>query len=121
MVRTLKTNLKHLESDEQTQEALKNNENVVVVCGRMGPMCIPVYASMSQLEPQYSNVRFYDMEFDTPAAKFIKSLPECSSFMGLPFTVYFKNSKVVAATASIQHQDQIVKILNKEFGKPTQA
>jgi len=112
----LRTNLKHLETDEETQEALKNNENVVICCGRMGPMCTPVYAIMSQFEARYPHVCFYDQEFDIPAAGFIRQLPECASFRGLPFTVYFKNSKVVTATTSIQTADQMSKILDKEFG-----
>ena len=113
----LHTNLKHLETDEETREVLKNSENVVICCGRMGPMCTPVYAILSQLETQYPHVRFYDQDFDIPAAGFIRHLPECSSFMGLPFTVYFHNSKVVAATTSIQNRDQISKILDSEFGQ----
>ena len=113
----LQTNLKHLETDEETREALGNDENVVICCGRMGPMCTPVYAILSQLETQYPHVRFYDQDFDIPAAGFIRRLPECVSFMGLPFTVYFKNSKVVAATTSIQTRDQIFKILDREFGQ----
>jgi thioredoxin 1 len=112
----LNTDLKHLETEEETREALKNDENVVICCGRMGPMCIPVYSILSQFESQYPHVRFYDQDFDGPGAGFIKHLPECASFMGLPFTVYFKSSKVVAATSSIQIGDQISKILDREFG-----
>jgi len=115
----LHTDLKHLETDEETREALKNNENedenVVICCGRMGPMCTPVYAILSQLESLYPHVRFYDQDFDIPAAGFIRRLPECASFMGLPFTVYFKDSRVVAATTSIQNEDQITRILDREF------
>jgi len=113
----LHTNLKHLEAEEEIREALKNNENVVICCGRMGPMCIPVYSILSQLETQYPHVRFYDQDFDIPAARFIRHLPECASFMGLPFTVYFKNSKVVAATTSILTGGQICEILDREFGQ----
>jgi len=112
----LHTNLKHLETDEEIQEALENKENVVICCGRMGPMCTPVYAILSQLETQYPHVRFYDQDFDIPAAGFIRRLPECASFMGLPFTVYFKSSEVVAATTSIQTGGQITVILDREFG-----
>ena len=113
----LRTDLKHLETDEETRKALGNNgENMVICCGRMGPMCTPVYAILSQLETQYPHVCFYDQDFDIPAAGFISRLPECASFMGLPFTVYFKNSKVVAATTSIQTQDQKSEILDREFG-----
>jgi thioredoxin 1 len=113
----LQTNLKHLETDEETREALENNENVVICCGRMGPMCIPVYSILSQLESQYPHVCFYDLDFDIPAAGFIRHLPECASFMGLPFTVYFRNSKAVAATTSIQNGNQIIETLERAFGQ----
>ena len=112
----LHTDLNHLETDEETQAALENNENVVICCGRMGPMCLPVYNAMNQLESKYLNVRFCDQDFDGPAAGFIRHLPECASFMGLPFTVYFKNAKVVAATTSIQNEGQLTEILDREFG-----
>jgi len=113
----LNTNLRHLETEEETKEVLENNENVMICCGRMGPMCIPVYDIMNKMEDEYSHVAFRDKDFDIPAADIIKSLPECSSFMGLPFTVYFKNGKVVAATSSIQSKEQVTKILDKEFSK----
>ena len=112
----LHTDLKHLEAIEETRGALENNENVVICCGRMGTMCLPVYAAMSQLESRYPQVCFYDQDFDGPAAGFIRHLPECASFMGLPFTVYFKNSEVVAATTSIQNENQLTEILDREFG-----
>jgi thioredoxin 1 len=35
--------------------------------------------------------------------------------MGIPFTIYYKNEKVVKATSSIQTKDQVIGILNKEF------
>ena len=111
----LDTKLKHLESNDEMEELLKNNENVMICCGRMGPMCIPVYGIMENLEPGYPKIQFRDMDFDIPVASFIRNLPECSSFMGLPFTVYFKNSAVVKATASIQNEKQIVAILDEIF------
>jgi len=117
--KVLNTNLKHLETEQEVKEALENNENVMVCCGRMGPMCIPVYVIMERLEQIYPHVTFRDQDFDIPAARFIRSLPECASFMGLPFTVYFKNGKVVAATTGIQSRDQLTEILDREFGKPS--
>ncbi len=113
----LQTNLKHLETEEETKAALENDENVVICCGRMGPMCLPVYGILSKLESEYPHVRFYDQDFDVPAASFIKNLPECATFMGLPFTVYFKKGKVVAATTSIQTEEQIREILDRVYGK----
>jgi len=113
----LYTNLKHLETEQEVMEAVENNENVMICCGRMGPMCLPVYAIMEELEPIYPHIAFYDLDFDIPAANFIKNLPDCALFMGLPFTVYFKNGTVVAATSSIQNKDQVTKILDTELGK----
>jgi thioredoxin 1 len=112
----LSTNLKHLETDEETQKLLKKNENVMICCGRMGPMCIPVYRIMEELEQQYPHVAFRDMDFDIKASSFIQTLPECRGFMGLPFTVYFKNGTVADATTSIQNKNRIMQILDKEFG-----
>jgi thioredoxin 1 len=111
----LSTNLKHLESSEQIEKLLKGNANVMVCCGRMGPMCIPVFGIMQKLEAKYPHVQFRDMDFDIPAASFIRDLPECAYFMGLPFTVYFKNGKAVKATSSIQNEKQITGILDEVF------
>lgn len=114
----LYTNLNHIESAEQHAEIIKNNENVMVICGRMGPMCIPVYGIAEELEKEYPHVKFYDMEFDIPDAHVIRNLPEVRGFMGIPFTIYYKNGEVVKATSSIQTKDQITSILNAEFGVP---
>jgi len=67
----LYTNLKHIESAEQHAKILKENENVMVICGRMGPMCIPVYGIAEELEDEYKNVQFFDMEFDNPQSHVI--------------------------------------------------
>lgn len=112
---TLDTNLEHITSESQYNEIINNNENVMICCGRMGPMCVPVYADMEDLRNEYQNVKFYDMLFDAPYAHVIRNLPECRGFMGLPFTVYYKNGKVVKATSSIQMRDQITEILDEKF------
>jgi len=39
--------------------------------------------------------------------------------MRSPFTVYFKNEKVVAATANIQSKGRVTEIPDREFGKPS--
>lgn len=117
---TLHTDLKHLESEKDIHEVIENNENVMVCCGRMGQMCIPVYGIMMDLEKDYDHVEFRDMDFDNPEAAFIRNLPQCSTFMGLPFTVYFKNGKVVEATSSIQSKDNVKSILDREFSPSTQ-
>ncbi len=111
----LNTNLTHVLSEKDHTDLLNNNENVMVCCGRMGPMCIPVYEAMEELESEYKNVKFADMEFDSADAKVIRNLPECQSFSGLPFVVYYKNGKVVKATSSIQSKDKITNILDEHF------
>ncbi len=111
----LRTNLTHILSEKEHSELLKNNENVMVCCGRMGPMCIPVYAEMEELENEYKHVKFADMEFDLPDAKVIRELPECKSFFGIPFVIYYKNGKVVKATSSIQSREQITNNLDTYF------
>ena len=113
----LQTNLPHVSTAADLEEVINNNENVMVCCGRMGPMCIPVYEIMDELQGEYSNVKFYDMAFDSHEAGIIRNLPECQGFAGLPFTVYYKNGKVAKATTSIQNMDQITEILNNEFAK----
>lgn len=112
---TLQTNLDHIETADQFSEIINKNENVMICCGRMGPMCLPVYAEMEDISGECDNVKFFDMLFDNPHAAVIRSLPECSSFMGLPFTVYFKNGQLVKATSSIQSREQIMDILNENF------
>ncbi|MCX7862068.1 MAG: thioredoxin family protein [Bacteroidales bacterium] len=113
----LYTNLKHIETAEEWQKIINENENVMICCGRMGPMCIPVYAAMEELEAEYPHVKFYDMEFDNPESHVITKAPETKTFMGLPFVMYYKNGKVVKATSSIQSKEQIKEILDTYFSK----
>jgi thioredoxin 1 len=87
----------------------------------MGPMCIPVYGIAEELEDEYEHVKFYDMEFDNPEAHIIRSLPEVRGFMGIPFTIYYRNGQVVKATSSIQNRDQITSILDNEFSVSVKA
>lgn len=111
----LQTRLEHIHSEKEFNEVIASHENVMICLGRMGPMCVPVYASMEILREQYTHVAFYDMPFDHPDAHVIRTLPECRGFMGLPYTVYFKNGKVVKATTSIQSQEQVEAILKEHF------
>ncbi len=111
----LYTNLKHIESADAHKKIISENENVMVICGRMGPMCIPVYGIAEELEGQYNQVKFCDMEFDNPESHIIRTIPEVKGFMGIPFTIYYKNGVVVKATSSIQTKEQVISILDKEF------
>ena len=117
----LYTNLKHIESAAEHAQIVNDNENVMVICGRMGPMCIPVYGIAEELEEEYTHVKFCDMEFDNPESRVIRSIPEVRGFMGIPFTIYYKNGKVVKATSSIQSMAQVKSILDKEFAESVNA
>ncbi len=114
----LQTNLKHVISADEHKKFIEENENVMICCGRMGPMCLPVYGIMEDLQQTYKHVTFADMEFDNPESHVIRNAPECRGFMGLPFTVYYKKGKLVKATTSIQNERQITTILDAEFGRP---
>jgi thioredoxin 1 len=111
----LHTNLIHILSKNDFEKVINENENVMICCGRMGPMCIPVYAAMTELKEEYKNVAFADFEFDHPDAAVIRNAPEAKGFMGLPFTFYYKNGKSVAATSSIQNKAQVTSILDTHF------
>lgn len=111
----LHTNLHEFETAAELEKYINENENVMVCCGRMGPMCIPVYGIMEELEEERTHVKFAAMAFDSPEAGIIRNDPACRGFMGLPFTMYYKNGKVAHATSSIQSMQQVTAILDEHF------
>lgn len=115
-MKLLSTALHEIETAAELQKFTSENENVMVCCGRMGPMCLPVYDVMEELEEERSNVKFAVMAFDNPEAAVIRNAPECRGFMGLPFTMYYKNGQVAHATSSIQNMQQVTSILDEKFG-----
>ncbi len=114
-MKLLETAVHEIATASELEKLVSENENVMVCCGRMGPMCIPVYDVMEELEEEREDIKFYSMAFDTPEASPIRNAPMCSGFMGLPFTVYYKNGKMVEATSSIQSRQQIETILDKHM------
>jgi len=113
----LQTNLPEVETAAELEKMIEENENVMVCCGRMGPMCMPVYDVMEELEDERENVKFAVMGFDNHEAAIIRNAPETNGFMGLPFTMYYKNGKVAHATSSIQNMQQITSILDEQFAE----
>jgi thioredoxin 1 len=85
----LATDLPHVMSDEQYQQILKDNDKVMICCGRNGPMCLPVYDAMETLQDSHKDVTFMVMPFDHAVSNNIRRLPEVRGFMGLPFTLYY--------------------------------
>lgn len=111
----LQTAVHEIETASELEKIISENENVMVCCGRMGPMCLPVYDVMEELEEERPSVKYYSMAFDSPEAGVIRNAPMCNGFMGLPFTVYYKNGEMVQATSSIQNREQITSILDEHL------
>lgn len=111
----LHTNLHEIETAAELEKMIAENDNVMVCCGRMGPMCMPVYDVMEELEEERTDVKFAVMAFDSPEAHIIRNAPESRGFMGLPFTMYYKNGSVARATSSIQSMGQVTAILDEVF------
>lgn len=112
-MKMLITAVHEIETAQELEKITNENENVMVCCGRMGPMCIPVYEAMEELEGERPNIKFYSMAFDSQESAAIRNAPLCNGFMGLPFTVYYKNGIMVKATSSIQNYTQITENLDK--------
>jgi len=56
----LQTAVHEIETTQELEKIISENENVMVSCGRMGPMCIPVYDDMEELEEERSNIKHYE-------------------------------------------------------------
>ena len=63
-MKMLHTELQEIETAAELEKLIAENENVMVCCGRMGPMCIPVYGVMEELEEERTDVKFAVMAFD---------------------------------------------------------
>lgn len=105
----LGTPVKEIMNPDEFISSIEDNETVVICAGRLGPMCMPVYAAMEQMdkEEEFSSVKFMTVDFDTAAGVPIRRHEKCRYFMGLPFTAYYKNGEMVHATSSIQSKGQL--------------
>ncbi len=117
----LYTNLKHIETADEHARILNENENVMVICGTMGTSSIQVYRIAEELESEYTNVKFFDMEFDNPESNAIRTLPELSGFVSIPFSIYYKKGIVVKVTSGIQTRVQVAANLENEFATAVNA
>jgi thioredoxin 1 len=48
----------------------------MICCGHLGPMCIPVCGIMEEIEDQYTQLKFADMEFEYPQSHIIRNVHE---------------------------------------------
>ncbi|MBN2498353.1 MAG: thioredoxin [Deltaproteobacteria bacterium] len=114
----MQTRIKHLVTRDDTSRAFADHPRLVVAAGRWGPMCIPVYKAMEELEDEdrYAGVAFRVVEFDLPAAIPIREARACGSFRGLPFVLYVRDGEIAHATSSIQTKDQIAALIDRHLG-----
>lgn len=111
----LYTNLKHLENSREHARAIHENENVIVICGRMDHKCVAVFRMIEELEATYAHVKFFDMEFDNPESKAIRSLPGISGSSEIPFLVFYKNGELVHASIGILTKEEMISLLDGVF------
>ncbi len=117
MQKYLQSSLDEVQTKSEVENLINTNDKAIICCGRNGPMCLPVYGAFEVLKEKekYSDIKFAVMPFDVPGASIIRELPESRLFMGLPFTIYYKNGKVVGATSSIQNVKSIKATINECF------
>jgi len=108
----LYTNLNHIETAADYFTIIGNNENVMVVCGRMTPSCIQVYRIAEELEMKHAHIKFYDMEFDNPESGVLKNVVEYYNLESIPLVGYFKKGDLVEVSIGAQTKEQISTILN---------
>lgn len=109
----LYTNLYHLETARELERVISENTDVLVVCGRMDPGCVPAYRIAEELEKEYDQVQFCDMEFDNPESQSIRLLAEIESLQDLPVAIYFKKGMVAEAASGMLTTFQLRAMLDK--------
>jgi len=111
----LYTNLKHIETEGEFSKIINQNPNVMIICGSMTSNCISIYNIAEELENEFKNVEFFDMEFDNPESEILRKIPEITDLMTVPLTIFYKNGNVVKVTDNKQNKKQIINILNEYF------
>lgn len=109
----LYTNLVHLETAAELSRMIEQHENIVVVCGTMGPESVPVYRIAETLGHEYNAIMFCDMEFDNPESAVLRGIFETELFSGLPYVVYFHLGKIVKISSGAQSMEQITCNINE--------
>lgn len=109
----LYTNLNHIETSAEFQQIIAESSQVVIVCGRMGEFSIPVYRVLEDLQEEYSEVKFFDMEYDNPESHVICNLFIDSPEAKVPFLLFYENGELAFRTWGTKTKEQIEEIINK--------
>ncbi len=115
----LYTNLNHIENAADFSKSLSENENVVIICGRMDTASVNVYRTAVGLKAKYRHIKFFDLEYDNPVSAFFRAIPEVAGQKALPVTVCFKNGKVEKVTAGSLSASEMAEILDDVFEPAT--
>lgn len=111
----LYTNLKHIEKVIDQNRVLEQNENVVIICGRMEKDSITVYRIAEELEKQFPQVKFFDMEFDNPESTALKNTIEYYNITHIPIIGFFKSGNLVNVLFGTHTYQEIADELKKEY------
>ena len=115
----LYTNLNHIENAADFSKSLTENENVVIICGRMDTASVSTYRAAVGLKAKYRHIRFFDLEYDNPVSAFFHAIPEVAGQKTLPLTVCFKNRKVEKVTTGSLSENEMAEILDDVFEPAT--
>lgn len=117
----LYTNLEHIETAADFKKIISENENIVIVCGRMGPVCIPVYRTIEELGDEFRQIKFFDMEYDNPEFYFYHLRPEVQYLEEIPFTTFYHRGEAVKSVGGFQTKAQLKKFLGEVITVETNA
>jgi thioredoxin 1 len=117
----LYTNLKHIETTADHAKIIGENENVMIVCGRMESSSILIYRIVEELEKQYPHVRFFDIEFDNPESNVFKVALDYYKITDVPIVCCFKNGEMVNVLFGCKTEEEVKAILDKEFSATVSA
>lgn len=111
----LYTNLKHLENSAEHDQAIHENQYVIIICGRMDHRCIPFFRIMEELEPSFTHVKFYDMDYDNPESQVIRSRFAQINSSETPLLICYKNGEIVHTASAVHSKEEIIRLLEQEL------
>lgn len=111
----LYTNLNHIETKAEHAQIINENENVIIICGRMDHQSVNVYRLAEELKETFTSVNFFDLELDNPETDSILMFHEISKGEVFPLIISFKDGKMLNTSSGIQSKTHLTKILNTQF------
>ena len=104
----LYTNLKHLETAHEYLKIIEENASAVIICGRMDAKSVLLYNAAEELEREFRQVLFFDMEFDNPESEVLQVLNPDKYNAVNPFVVFCKDGKVAGVVPGGQTKDVFI-------------